>query len=232
MAKKKSRTPAPPRPVQAPKRRFEPQSPRRTRIYLIALGALAALLVTTLLAFTLRGGSEDAKTALADAGCTRETFESQGQRHVEALPKGFKYNSVPATSGLHQPQPLAPIVWGVYDEPVEQIKVVHNLEHGGVIVQYGPEVPAADRPGHRRVVPRRPEWPRRRTASAGAHRGEARALGRDRPNRLDVPPDVQAVQRRGVLELRRPPPRERAGALPGLGLNPRKSVTRAGVAER
>ena len=82
------------------------------------------------------------KAALAEGGCTRETFESQGQRHVETLPKGFKYNSVPATSGPHQPQPLAPIVWGVYDEPVEEIKVVHNLEHGGVIVQYGPEVSA------------------------------------------------------------------------------------------
>jgi len=109
---------------------------------LIALGALAVLLVTSLLAFTLRGGSEDVKAALAEGGCTRETFESQGQRHVETLPKGFKYNSVPATSGPHQPQPLAPIVWGVYDEPVEEIKVVHNLEHGGVIVQYGPEVSA------------------------------------------------------------------------------------------
>ena len=157
---------------------------------MIALGALAVLLVTTLLAFTLRGGSEDVKAALAEGGCTRETFESQGQRHVETLPKGFKYNSVPATSGPHQPQPLAPIVWGVYDEPVEEIKVVHNLEHGGVIVQYGPEVSAQTRPGHRRVVPRRPEWPRRRTAAAGAPRGEAGALGRDRPDRLDVSPDV------------------------------------------
>jgi hypothetical protein len=109
---------------------------------LIALGALAALLVTTAIAYVARGGSEDVKTALETGGCTRETFESQGQRHVETLPKGFKYNSVPATSGPHQPQPLAPIVWGVYDEPVEQIKVVHNLEHGGVIVQYGREVPA------------------------------------------------------------------------------------------
>lgn len=142
MAKKKSRTPAPPRPVQAPKRRFEARNPRRNRSYLIALGALAALLATTAIAFALRGGSEDVKAALAEGGCTRETVQSQGQRHVEKLAENFKYNSVPATSGPHQPQPLAPVVWGVYDDPVEQVKVVHNLEHGGVIVQYGPEVPA------------------------------------------------------------------------------------------
>ncbi len=142
MAKKKSRTPAPPRPVQAPKRRFEARNPRRTQTYLIALGALAALLITTVIAFVLRGGGEEVKAALTAGGCTRQTFESQGQRHVEKLPKGFKYNSTPATSGPHQPGPLAPIVWGIYDEPVEQLAVVHNLEHGGVIVQYSPDVPA------------------------------------------------------------------------------------------
>lgn len=141
MAKKQNRTPAPPRPVQAPKRRFEARNPRRTRTYLIALGALAALLITTAVAYVLRGGSEDVKAALDAGGCVRETLESQGQRHVQKLPEGFNYNSLPATSGPHQGQPLAPVVWGVYDDPLEQIKVVHNLEHGGVIVQYGPDVP-------------------------------------------------------------------------------------------
>jgi hypothetical protein len=142
MAKKKSRTPAPPRPVQAPKRRFEPRNPRRTRSYLIALGGLAALLGATAIALALRGGSEEVKAALTAGGCTRETFEAQGERHVEKLAKGFKYNSVPATSGPHQGHPSAPIVWSVYDDPVQQIQVLHNLEHGGVVVQYGPEVPS------------------------------------------------------------------------------------------
>ena len=153
MAKKKSRTPAPPRPVQAPKRRFEARNPRRTRTYLIALGALAALLITTAIAFALRGGSGDVKAALTAGGCTRETFEVQEARHVEKLPEGFEYNSVPATSGPHQAQPLAPVVWGVYDDPLEQIKVVHNLEHGGVIVQYGPDVPPATVQDDHRLVP-------------------------------------------------------------------------------
>ena len=79
------------------------------------------------------GGSGEAET------CTRQTFKAQGQSHVPPakLPKGFEYNSFPPTSGPHNPQPL---VWGEYTEPVPQDQLVHNLEHGGVSVQYGKDV--------------------------------------------------------------------------------------------
>jgi hypothetical protein len=111
-------------------------------MYLIAGGALLVLLLAGVSSFVVRGG-DDAREALAAAGCTREQFPSQGRNHVNELAANFEYNSVPATSGPHQAQPLAPAVWGTYDAPVEQVKVVHNLEHGGVIVQYGPDVPEA-----------------------------------------------------------------------------------------
>lgn len=110
-------------------------------MYVIAGGALLLLVVAGVSSFIVgRGGG--AQEALAAAGCTREQFSSQGRNHVEELPDDFEYNSTPATSGAHQPQPLAPAIWGTYSDPVPQEKVVHNLEHGGVIVQYGPEVPA------------------------------------------------------------------------------------------
>ena len=34
-------------------------------------------------------------------------------------------------------------MWGAYSEPLQQARVVHNLEHGGVFIQYGKDVPAA-----------------------------------------------------------------------------------------
>jgi Protein of unknown function (DUF3105) len=111
-------------------------------MYLIAGGAVLVLLLAGVSSFVVNRGG-DAKEALAAAGCTRETLPSQGRNHVNELPANFEYNSTPATSGPHQGQPLAPAIWNVYDEPVEQIKLVHNLEHGGVIVQYGPGVPEA-----------------------------------------------------------------------------------------
>jgi hypothetical protein len=35
-------------------------------------------------------------------------------------------------------------IWNFYDQSVPQINYVHNLEHGGVVIQYGSEVPEAD----------------------------------------------------------------------------------------
>jgi hypothetical protein len=136
----KSQTPKPPRPVQAPKQRSAPRSTdeRRTWRALIVIGALGFVGLAVALGFVLFGGSGSAQ-ALSDAGCAVQTFKAQGQQHVQELPKGFKYNSFPPTSGPHNPVP-AP--FDFYDEPVEELRLVHNLEHGGVVVQYGRGVPA------------------------------------------------------------------------------------------
>lgn len=151
MAKKKSRTPPPPRPVevpkgrtvQAPKVRSEPRGPSagsgRTRLWLIGAGGLVVVVIGIVLGTTLVGGGSADTGALTAAGCTVETFTSQGRKHVQQLEKGFKYNSFPATSGPHFPTPA---IWNIYTEPVEEIRVVHNLEHGGIIVQYGDKVSA------------------------------------------------------------------------------------------
>jgi hypothetical protein len=48
--------------------------------------------------------------------------------------------TVPPTSGAVDAQPVA---WGRYERPVDQRRLLHNLSHGGVGVQYGPDVPAA-----------------------------------------------------------------------------------------
>ena len=87
--------------------------------------------------FTLatRGGEASA------AGCERETFADLGRAHItprQKPPKGFEYNSYPATSGWHDPQWA---IWNVYDEPVPQVHLIHNLEHGGIVIQYGSEIP-------------------------------------------------------------------------------------------
>lgn len=50
------------------------------------------------------------------------------------------YNSVPPTSGQHWPIWAE---WGVYDEPIPDEVQVHNLEHGGVVLQYRCSCPEA-----------------------------------------------------------------------------------------
>jgi hypothetical protein len=74
----------------------------------------------------------------ASGSCVEQQFADQGADHVSALPEDFEYNSFPATSGPHGPT----AIWNAYAEPVPEINVLHNLEHGGVVVQYGSAVPA------------------------------------------------------------------------------------------
>jgi hypothetical protein len=135
----KAETPKPPRRVQAPKQRATPRTPdeRRTWRTMIVLGALGFIGLAVALGFIFFG-RESAAEAITNAGCTLRTFEGQGQDHVEALPEGFEYNSTPATTGPHNPV-AAP--FDFYDEPVDQLRLVHNQEHGGVVVHYGPDAP-------------------------------------------------------------------------------------------
>ena len=156
--RKKSRTPPPPRPVQAPKERSGPAAGLRreprpepaarqpatrsggrgARLWLAgASAAVAAVVVAVVLATTL--GGTDA-SALAAPGCTHETLPAQGRQHVDELEEGFEYNSFPPTSGPHDPQPA---IWNIYDEPPGERHLLHSLEHGGIAVQYGDGVPDA-----------------------------------------------------------------------------------------
>jgi hypothetical protein len=126
--------------VQAPQRRVEHRDAGRSRMQFLALGGailIAAVAVGLLMAF--RGGDNAAASGV-DGSCVRETFPPIGRQHVQSLSSGFQYNSFPPTSGPHFG---IPAVWNFYDQPVPEIRLVHNLEHGGVVVQYGPKVPQA-----------------------------------------------------------------------------------------
>jgi uncharacterized protein DUF3105 len=143
---KKSRTPAPPRPVQAPRRRTTApttvpgaERQRRTLYALGASGFLALAIVIGVMLLTRGGGADVAAAAKAvrAAGGAFQTYPQQRRDHV-ALNYKFKYNSFPPTSGPHYFQW---VLWGIYDSPVRQIQAIHNLEHGGIVIQYGPKVP-------------------------------------------------------------------------------------------
>jgi len=62
-----------------------------------------------------------------------QTFPNLGQTHIQVGQSHPQYNSVPPTSGWHYANP-AP--WGVSREPIPDEVQVHDLEHGGIMVQY------------------------------------------------------------------------------------------------
>ena len=146
---KKTRTPAPPRPVQAPKRRTAAptttgdQRRQRLILYALAVSGILALAIVIGAFLLFRGGSANAaaaKKAMLAAGCTFNHYPQQPRNHV-GLNYKFHYNSFPATSGPHYYQW---VIWGIYTEPVRQIQQIHNLEHGGIVIQYGSKVPRSD----------------------------------------------------------------------------------------
>jgi hypothetical protein len=113
---------------------------------LYALGASGfVILAIVAAAFVFAGsggdsasGAQDAIAALREAGCTYSNPTSQGRDHVQELPANFKPNSVPRASGPHSNQT---IIYGSYTDTVPELNAVHNLEHGAVIIWYGPDVP-------------------------------------------------------------------------------------------
>jgi hypothetical protein len=150
---KKARTPPPPRRPQGPRRRTDKGTPaaddRRNRLILYGLaaaGVIGLAVVLGLFAFTGgSGGSTDSvASAMKAAGCTFKTYPEQARTpHYTTLHPAhpMKYNSFPPTSGQHY---YIPLIFGPYDSPVEEYQAIHNLEHGGVIIQWGNKVPAAD----------------------------------------------------------------------------------------
>jgi hypothetical protein len=98
----------------------------------LTLGAILVLgAVILLLVFLFgSGGSQNASTGQrqVDAGGT----------HIPAGQQGTGYTSVPATSGQHWNTADSPGPWGVYTTAQPQERMIHNLEHGGIVIWYQP----------------------------------------------------------------------------------------------
>ncbi len=63
----------------------------------------------------------------------------QGNRHIQSENDPHEaYNTDPPTSGPHLPYIAS---WGVHGRPIPPELQVHNLEDGGVLVQYNCECP-------------------------------------------------------------------------------------------
>ncbi|MEV6968007.1 DUF3105 domain-containing protein [Hamadaea sp. NPDC051192] len=113
------------------------------------LGTVVSIAVTTLSIITMSslgvGVLARAATQTAARPCdqlpgTPEQFE--GNNHIPYEGAGHDpYRTMPPTSGPHSPRVVTP---GVYREPILPELQVHVLEHGHIMLQYAPDVPAAD----------------------------------------------------------------------------------------
>lgn len=134
--------------VKAPKQRATTGSDdtERQRKLLLIGGVLAALVAAGVLfaALSRGGGGADEEAVRADltaAGCTLKTVKALPGEH-SLSPGGIsgKWNTDPPTNGPHYG---VAAIFGIYEEELEPARVVHDLEHGGIFILYGDEVPDA-----------------------------------------------------------------------------------------
>lgn len=99
-----------------------------------------SFVIAALIGLSLRSGTSEPKddggafgAAMSEAGCEDvESFEDEGADHVENGTE-VDYSTVIPTSGTHW---QAPAEAGFYEEPIPVAQLVHNLEHGQVIIYY------------------------------------------------------------------------------------------------
>ena len=101
---------------------------------MLAFAALGVILLGGVLALVAFGGDDGGSSAIGSKACKEESFPGLEPKHLSNPDANVTYNSFPPSSGPHYQQP-AP--WGIYEDPVKQTILVHNLEHGGIVLQYG-----------------------------------------------------------------------------------------------
>ena len=118
---------------------------QRRNLITIGIAVLVSALVVGLIVQQRNAGpSSD-----ADFGVSAAAADCLPVEHPKALPgihiefgaDHEPYNSSPPTSGPHYPQPVAPIDPGFYSIAQTPEKVVHNLEHGNIVIWYNPDAP-------------------------------------------------------------------------------------------
>jgi Protein of unknown function (DUF3105) len=127
----------------------------------------------------------DLETAAAAAGCELEDVEASGNfDHTTDPSERVKYNSNPPTSGRHFAVPAED---GAYSTAPSDEELVHNLEHGRVIVWFKPTLPRDvradlkalfDEDTYQMVLAPRSKMPYQVAASAWNGTPEPTGLGR------------------------------------------------------
>ncbi|CAN5577352.1 hypothetical protein BH20ACT21_BH20ACT21_21140 [soil metagenome] len=122
------------------------QSQASRRSNLVTAG-IAAVVVVAVVALVLSDRPSTPSVSIPDgvaasaAGCNDvEQFAEQSRDHIDVGAEHDPYNSTPPTSGPHYGTPADP---GFYPNPLEPEQLVHNLEHGQLVIWYDPQASAS-----------------------------------------------------------------------------------------
>ena len=120
-------------------------------MWLASAGVIVGVIAIAVVLST-GGSSVDAKAAMLAAGCTykdvpplpprKDPHDTTTGYHADVptltTPTKGLWSTNPPSGGAHYGLWA---IWGFYTSPVNPRQVVHNEEHGGVIIWWGPKVP-------------------------------------------------------------------------------------------
>ena len=114
---------------QAQRRRTQPGRRALRQRWIALVAIVGAMLIVVIGYYAYRAQADLPGVRMAD----------QGNAHIASADIAHApYNSDPPSSGPHLPY-IAP--WGIHTRPIPPELQVHNLEDGGVLVQYNCECP-------------------------------------------------------------------------------------------
>jgi hypothetical protein len=101
---------------------------------LLAIGGVLLVGVVLIGLVLLMGGTPDPNDGATQPDDGQTHFDDGISCRTPEAPCGADpYSSLPATSGPHWNTPAA---WGAYSTPQNESQLIHNLEHGGVVIWY------------------------------------------------------------------------------------------------
>ncbi len=104
---------------------------------LLAIGGVLLVGVVLIGLVLLMGGTPNPNDGATQPDDGQTHFEDGISCRTPDAPCGADpYSSLPATSGPHWNTPAA---WGAYSTPQNESQLIHNLEHGGVVIWYDAE---------------------------------------------------------------------------------------------
>jgi len=113
-------------------------------LYVVSFAAAGIVILGAALAVLAFAGDSEKSTVSATMrkeGCTYREYTmpppKDGAMHVNSLRAKINWVTNPPSGGPHYGTP-AP--FNFYDEIVNPRVVVHNLEHGAVVIWYGPQI--------------------------------------------------------------------------------------------
>jgi hypothetical protein len=119
-------------------RRLEAKRRRQRALTWTAVVVVAVLVIVGVIVWqgrdTDRVSAQDLAAARQQAGSSGVTeYPQAGRTHIDPNQQPSNWNSNPPTSGDHLGSTISA---GVYDTEQDERAIVHNLEHGYVVIQY------------------------------------------------------------------------------------------------